>query len=287
MLQPALITLIALSGLAGTSGAEWKSDFADAEVAAKKHEGSGDFRAASEAYSSYARRWSPLLASAGAIECPPPQSGCREAVSDNVIIAINRAGNYNRLQALSQRAQQGDDEAWTELTRKLLAEGQGRYLRVRTKSRDFRRLVEKDPRLIALIAQSFPARAEVKLSSNFGVLGRAALLQALERGGDEVGLRIVDGGEARSTLHVEIEIEESDTSGQAIFKGNSMKSYALSMVAELKTSDGAVIARSYQHAQSLGISVPHAVRYSMYASTRKLLRELVKDMLYRAHRDDL
>lgn len=184
----------------------------------------------------------------------------------------------------------GETEAWRALALELLAGHESRYSRYGrspSKTRALRRIVEDDPRVSALVRSALPARVEVEVVPPHGRTLPARYEQVLERRGARLGLDLHAYGDPPARLHVVVELEESDTSGQAIFRGNNMKSFRLGIVAELLSSDGALIARGVQNRQVLGISPAHALEHSVRYGRDGILELLIEDLVFRAYRDEL
>jgi hypothetical protein len=266
---------------------DWHSQYVEAKKAAQELKKDGEYADARDTMARYASTWASRLEGEREFACPGSAVSCRAAVEDFIAKATLAAGEFAVLADLNQRSIAGDAGTSRALVRRLLKESQRRYVSRRQKNALFRTLVRHDERVQVFVNQHFPAGIRTELAPGFGLTGDHYFMQALERGGAELGLVIDARGPGVTTLVVRADIEKSDTSGQRIFKGNAMKSYGIGATIDLVNADGRVLASAVESHQVLGISVKHANQHGIGRLARGLLEALVDDILFRVYRDEL
>lgn len=103
------------------------------------------------------------------------------------------------------------------------------------------------------------------MESCFTMVEPGVKVTEVSRSGDipeETIQKIIKNTDAQYIFVGQSKVIESDTSGQAIFQGNNMKSYSMSLSGRLVNVETKAIEASVaEHAQVLGISPEHALRY--------------------------
>lgn len=140
-----------------------------------------------------------------------------------------------------------------------------------------------DKDIMAMVNAAFPARLSIEV--NAGLMEDPNVLAfPLESALVEVSrdqFPIVRGAGA-SEMRVRVSVRENDTSKSYLFAGTSMKSYAITMSAEIVAPDGEALLRAATTTAVLGINPGNGVKGGVQRCAQLLYQQLVDELAKRA-----
>jgi hypothetical protein len=287
------VALLASAPAAHASApAPWELADMDARSQARKAQTAGEYRAAASALEAFSRSWSPRL-KGGDIPCPPTKSRfrtqqeCRSSLQGRLARADEHARRYRALSISWARAVEGKADACRDYLEELTRADAGWSVTYAEKLRAMKLVVDKSPEARAFVERWFPARVELEAAPPFKRADSMYLLRALERKGEEAGLRIMTHGDTPSVLRVTADVEENDTSDVGIFHRTGMHSYTVRMTMVLERPDGSELAFAPATRSILGINVAHAAKTGLPNVAESSVRGLVDELLFRLKRGEI